>query len=266
MTVRGMIKSGANWLLGHSGLRIVSDTDMVRYDRTARRYAETLAATLVPDVKLTESLLQAITELLGTEIGEAMFLLDRLGRSLDGPGDICEFGVAQGATSALIAERLREEPSRTLWLYDTFAGLPAPSARDRLIDDPLRLERIDGYAGSMASDQHEVTDRLDRIGFPRSRVRIVPGRVTAVLEPAKLPETVAFAYVDFDFYEGTRDVLALLHDRLAPGGHVLIDDYGYLSTGVEAAASEFLAAHPGAYNAEVGPIHAGHFLMLRRTS
>jgi O-methyltransferase len=217
VTVRGQMKIGANRLLAHAGLRILSDTDMIRY-------------------------------------------------ALDGPGDICEFGVAQGATSALMAERLRDEPGRTLWLYDTFAGLPAPSARDRLIDDPLRLGRIDDYAGSMASEQHEVTDRLDRIGFPRSRVRIVEGRVTADLDPAKLPEQVAFAYVDFDFYEGTRDVLALLHDRLTPGGHVVVDDYGYLSTGVEAAASEFLAAHPGAYDAEVGPLHAGHFLMLRRSS
>jgi hypothetical protein len=45
-----------------------------------------------------------LARLLGTPPAEAYFLLQALARCKDVPGDVCEFGAAHGATSALIAK------------------------------------------------------------------------------------------------------------------------------------------------------------------
>src|SRR3546814_3269529 len=47
-------------------------------------------------------------------------------------GDIVECGVWRGGSSIAVAQRLCEigEIQRHLWLYDTFAGMPAPSEVD----------------------------------------------------------------------------------------------------------------------------------------
>src|SRR5947209_7386114 len=49
----------------------------------------------------------------------------------DIPGDIVECGCALGGSAALMALTLRQlGVSRTLWLFDTFEGLPAPTSDD----------------------------------------------------------------------------------------------------------------------------------------
>lgn len=64
-----------------------------------------------------------MAKLLGTQISEAMYILVFLHRSLELDGDVCEFGVAQGATSALLANEIRTT-QKNLWLFDSFKGLP----------------------------------------------------------------------------------------------------------------------------------------------
>ncbi len=72
-----------------------------------------------------------------------------LNRALGLDGDVCEFGVAQGATSALIANEIRGT-EKDLWLFDSFEGLPKPTDHDILIDDIFNLGSIDRYQGTMA--------------------------------------------------------------------------------------------------------------------
>lgn len=40
-----------------------------------------------------------------------------------------------------------------------------------------------------------------------------------------LPKQVSFAYVDFDFYEPIKVVLAYLHGMTRPGAIFVVDDY-----------------------------------------
>ena len=47
-----------------------------------------------------------------------------------------------------------------------------------------------------------------------------------------------------DVYEPTRYVLECIADRVVPGGHIVIDDYGTVSGATE-AIDEFLAKRPG---------------------
>src|SRR5690242_3305160 len=81
------------------------------------------------DMPRTERRVELLSELQGTSISEAMWILGCLHRSLSLAGDICEFGVAGGTTSALLANEIRTT-TRTLWLFDSFKGLPQPTDKD----------------------------------------------------------------------------------------------------------------------------------------
>jgi hypothetical protein len=208
--------------------------------------------------------IELLEALRGTEVSEAVALVHALQGALDGPGDVCEFGVAQGATSALIANEIRDT-DRTLWLYDSFRGLSEPDAKDKLIDDIFGLGSMDRYAATMAYPVDAVLGRLADVGFPTERTRIVEGFLTADLAAEQLPEVLAFAYLDFDLYEPIGVGLDLLHGRCRAGSVIMVDDYGFFSSGPKTAVAEFLVAHPDAYELEEAHPGVGHFCLLRRT-
>ena len=94
----------------------------------------------------------------------------------------------------------------------------------------------------MASPVDMVKGRLAAINFPEERTRIVPGFIEESIKTAPtLPDEVCFAYVDFDFYEPIRTTLEFLRDRLPVDGIVLVDDYGFFSSGAKTAVDEFMA-------------------------
>ncbi|MHC4947858.1 MAG: TylF/MycF/NovP-related O-methyltransferase [Planctomycetota bacterium] len=236
-----------------------------RYDEVARELYGCLTALLFTDLPPDETRADLACKLLGTTVSEGLYVLDHLRRSLDLPGDICEFGVAQGATSALIANEIRAT-DKSLWLFDTFAGLPKPTEEDVLIDDIFNLGSMDRYEGRMAHPVVSVRRRLDAIAFPPERVQIVPGMIEDTVKHETLPERVCFAYVDFDFYSGITVALEFLDSRLPAGGHVVVDDYGFFSAGAKQAVDEFVEARADRYELTVPHEFAGHFCMLRRTT
>lgn len=234
-----------------------------KYPQIVREMHDALREWLFPALPETAGRIDLLTQLLGTSIPEAMYLLNALHRSLAVAGDVCEFGVAQGATSALLANELRDT-RRRLWLYDSFAGLPKPSPQDQLKDDIFRLGAIERYEGEMRCDQAEVEERLRRIGIARERVAIHAGFVEQTLTPATAPEQVAFAYVDFDFYAPIRFTLDFLDPRVPPGGCIMVDDYDFFSTGAKTAVDEFVARRGEAYEFTLPRRFAGAFCLLTK--
>jgi hypothetical protein len=204
-----------------------------------------------------------LSRLMGTTLTEALFLLNELSQTLSLEGDVCEFGVAQGATSALIANEI-QDTSKTLWLFDSLAGLPRPTAKDTLIDDIFNLGSIEKYQGKMAVEQRSVVSRLKSSGVRLDRCRFVPGFIEETSKSASLPDRVCFAYVDFDFYEPILIALRLLAPRLPVGGRVMIDDYGFFSSGAQSAVDEFLLEMDGRFDRRLPPGGAGHFAMMTR--
>ena len=190
-------------------------------------------------------------------------MLSRLHLSLSVEGDVCEFGVAQGATSAFLANEIRST-NKNIWLFDSFEGLPRPSEKDRLKDDIAGLGSMEAYEGLMAFDISEVLGRLRGIQFPECRVRIVPGYIDRELLNSSSPGAVCFAYIDFDFYEPIRTAVEFLDTALTSGGSVIVDDYDFFSTGAKTAVDEFLAERKQLYDLELPISSAGHFCMLRR--
>jgi O-methyltransferase len=176
---------------------------------------------------------------------------------------VCEFGVAQGATSALLANEIRDT-AKTLWLFDSFAGLPRPGPQDVLIDDIYKLGAMHRYEGQMAEGPGLVLDRLRRIDFPLSRVSIVAGFIEETIRTQPMLMRVCFAYVDLDLYRPIKTALAFLDARLSEGGYVVVDDYGHFSDGARSTVDEFVAENAARYSLTLPPDFAGHFAIVQK--
>ena len=157
-------------------------------------------------------------------------------------------------------------PERKLWLFDSFEGLPAPSKEDKLIYDIFKLGHDGEIQGTMASAEREVLDKLTSINFSAERIKIKKGWMKDAVNSADLPAQVAFAYVDFDFYDPIKDALEFLDRRMQPGGRIVVDDYGYFSEGAQLAVDQFVAKAGNRFTFELPLSFAGHFCMLSKVA
>ncbi|MDZ4753802.1 MAG: TylF/MycF/NovP-related O-methyltransferase [Phycisphaerae bacterium] len=245
--------------------RLLAALTMLRIRRGDSRELETLyRAFVLPGLRPREGRDDDLSQLIGTTVGEALYIAFHLQEAIPNGGDICEFGVAQGATSRFLAREIAHT-DRTLWLFDSFEGLPKPSKEDELIDDIFRLGSMAAYAGTMRSPREEVESRLRAIAFPPHRVRVKPGWIDKTITEEPLPERVAFAYVDFDFHDPIRLALEWLDGRMPAGGAIVVDDYGFFSKGAQTAVDAFVAARPARWRFAMSHPAAGHFCVLTRT-
>lgn len=146
------------------------------------------------------------------------------------PGAVVECGVWRGGSMMAAAYRLQQlgEDSRDLYLFDTFEGMTRPTADDVVTAtgasklDEWDEDREDGAAVSL----EDVQAAMGRTGYDQVRTHYVKGRVEDTL-PSSAPEQIALLRLDTDWYESTKHELETLYPRLAPGGVLIIDDYGY---------------------------------------
>ena len=161
------------------------------------------------------------------------------------PGDIVECGVWRGGSMLAAARTLlaHGDSERSLWLYDTFEGMPAPTDADvrgpdgapasQLLADSSRDSDL--WAVSPLDDAQHV---MALSGYPLERVRYVVGRVEDTL-PGTIPDSIALLRLDTDWYESTRHELLHLVPRISPGGVLIIDDYGFWK-GARRAVDEYI--------------------------
>jgi hypothetical protein len=160
-------------------------------------------------------------------------------------GDLVECGVWRGGSmmaAALTLLRLGDT-SRDLYLFDTYAGMPEPSAAD--VPSPYdayysphaRWRRTQRSGPVVATPLEEVRQRMERTGYPRERIHLVPGMVEETL-PAHAPERIALLRLDTDWYASTRHELVHLYPRLSDGGVLIVDDYGHYE-GARRAVDEY---------------------------
>lgn len=239
-------------------MRRIHKQDVVEIEELYRSF-------VFPDLPRDPARAEALHHLHGTTVGEAVHIVHYLHRSLDAvAGDVCELGCNEGHTSRLIASELRDRPDRALWLYDSFEGLPPPTEKDRLIDDIAGRGSMAAYAGDMRAREDQVLDKLALVPFPAERTRIVKGWINQTLAAGQHPPQVAFAYVDFDFYEPIKVALEFLATAMPPGGHIVVDDYGFFSEGAQLAVDEFVAASNGTFVLHMPHPAAGKFCTLER--
>ena len=163
------------------------------------------------------------------------------------PGDIVECGVWRGGSAMVIARTLAKcgDTRRTIHLFDTFAGMTAPGPQDRRYDGTtadalLARDRNRAASGYWCiADQEDVRRNLSLCDYPQDQIRLIPGDVAGTI-PGSAPTNIALLRLDTDWYESTRHELEHLYERVAPGGVVIIDDYGHWH-GSRRAVDEFLA-------------------------
>ena len=234
------------------------------FENMARNY-ENLFGEKYGRFPANETRISLMKNLLGTPPSEAYFLVRLLHATKDIEGDVCEFGVAQGMTSKLIANEIKES-SKNLHLFDSFEGLPEPTAKDQLKDDIFNLGSIQAYTGAMSSPESSIRARLAELAFPENRYVIHKGFIEQLIRSKKstLPTRVSFAYIDFDFFEPTLIALEYLHEVTREGAMLMVDDYDFFSTGVKTAVEEFIANHEENYKLFLPDKEFGHFAILTK--
>jgi len=163
-------------------------------------------------------------------------------------GDIVECGVWRGGSAMLIALTLLQlgHRWRRLYLYDTFAGMSAPSDQDRAFDDRPAV-RVMEQAGLQQMSQwclasiEDVRANVLSTGYPQDRLLLIKGKVEETI-PAQIPARIALLRLDTDWYESTLHELTHLYPLLATAGVLIIDDYGYWK-GAREATDQYFTQH-----------------------
>ena len=163
-------------------------------------------------------------------------------------GDIVECGVWKGGSMMAAAKRLLEKKTtnRHLWLYDTYEGMPAPTAMDyskrsgdakqKFIDHSKEGSE---YSDWCCSGIEEVIKNLKTVSYPENKLHFIKGKVEKTI-PSEIPDRIALLRLDTDWYESTAHELKYLYPLLVTGGVIIIDDYGHWE-GCRKAVDEFMA-------------------------
>jgi hypothetical protein len=162
-------------------------------------------------------------------------------------GAILECGVWRGGSMLAAARTLHQlgVHDRDLYLFDTFEGMTEPTDRDVQIsnnksaEQRLATEDRGSWVWAVASLE-DVQQGFEDVSYPAGRIHFVAGPVEKTV-PDQAPEQIAILRLDTDWYASTRHELEHLYHRLAPGGVLIIDDYG-MWQGSKDATDEFLAA------------------------
>lgn len=168
---------------------------------------------------------------------EVQVVLRELERVLaaDVPGEVTEFGCYVGTTSVYLAERLKDT-GRGLWLYDSFEGLPPKASEDA---SPAGEQF---KTGELLATKKQLILNLKQAHVPMPK--ITKGWFNALTEQ-QLPDRVAFAFLDGDYYHSIKDPLKLIWPRLSPGAIIVVDDYANEALpGAAKAVNEWVAGHP----------------------
>lgn len=158
-------------------------------------------------------------------------------------GDVVEMGCYEG-TSALFEQRLlqRLAPYKSLWLYDSFEGLPEKTKED---SSPAGIQF---RGGQLRAQRSQLKRNFVKANLPRPE--ITKAWFNELL-PEDLPDQICFAFLDGDFYESIIDSLELVWPKMSKGGAVLIDDYQNAALpGVRKAVEAFFADEEIALKAE----------------
>src|ERR1700761_2021201 len=157
----------------------------------------------------------------------------------DIPGDLIECGVWRGGACILMRAVLAAygDETRTVWLADSFQGVPRSDPANYKADKGIRA---DFAAGILGVSEAEVKANFERYGLLDDRVRFLPGWFKDTLNDAPI-DRIAVLRLDGDLYESTIQALDALYPRLSPGGFCIIDDYAL--PGCRQAVADYRSRH-----------------------
>lgn len=159
------------------------------------------------------------------------------------PGSLVECGVAEGGTAAMIALTSRElgKTVRPKWFFDSYEGLPEPTAEDYEGGKVGNFIRPLPKGACLGTIEQVGELMFDTLKFPKDEVTLVKGWFQDTV-PVKRDAVgqIAVLRLDGDWYESTKVPLENFYDNVSPGGYVIIDDYA-TCFGSRKAVDEFFA-------------------------
>jgi O-methyltransferase len=181
-------------------------------------------------------------------------------------GAIVECGTWKGGMAAALVEI--GGPKRRYYFFDSFAGLPAPTAQDGdaaivYQGDTANPEFHDNCTASL----DDIKSALSLTGCPPSQISIIPGFFEQSFQYFEPPK-IAVLRLDADWHSSTLICLKKFWRHVLPNGLILLDDY-YTWEGCTRAVHEFLASEGASERIEQGRISGAAFirkLPLRKIS
>ena len=158
------------------------------------------------------------------------------------PGAIIECGVAQGGSASMMAlsSRVLGNENRNFWFFDSYEGLPEPSAHDYV------GTKAGNYVGVLAKGSclgtiEQVSDLIfNKLSLPREKITLVKGWFQDTVPSYKDKiGRISILRLDGDWYESTKIPLENFYALISPGGCVIIDDYA-TCFGAKKATDEFI--------------------------
>lgn len=138
------------------------------------------------------------------------------------PGDLIETGVWRGGATIFMRGVLKAYgvTDRTVWVADSFKGLPPPDADAYPADEDDRHHTFSDLAVSL----EKVKSNFRAYALLDDQVRFLEGWFKDTLPQAPIAR-LAVMRLDGDMYQSTMDALTSLYPKLSSGGYAIIDDY-----------------------------------------
>jgi O-methyltransferase len=132
-------------------------------------------------------------------------------------GAIVEFGCYAGTTSLFIRRLLdTSTDQREFHVYDSFEGLPPKTTED----ESRAGEQF--KAGELNVSKKQFLHEFQKANL---RPPIVHKGWFKDLAAETVPDSIALAFLDGDFYASIRDSLRLVLPHMQAGGVIIVDDY-----------------------------------------
>ncbi len=151
------------------------------------------------------------------------------------PGNLVECGVWRGGGCIFMAGYLEAHRlvGKRVIVVDSFEGLPPPSLpQDAGLD--LSKDKFPELAVSLGVVQENFTV----YGLQGPKVSYLKGWFKDTLPNASIGP-IALLRMDGDLYQSTMDILINLYDMVAPGGFVIVDDFGAIAACQQAVLDFF---------------------------
>lgn len=215
-----------------------------------RRYRAAALRRPGADAERVETVFHCMSySLVGWQGMEATYECTKRALTEQVPGDLVECGVAQGGSALLIAlvSKRFAAGARRLWLFDSYEGLPDPTAEDYQ-DGKTGAHIRPLPKGSCLGTIEEVSRLLfQEHGLNPSGIHLVKGWFQDTLPKVKAEiPSIAVLRLDGDWYESTKTCLEHLFDKVSEEGYVILDDY-FSCFGCKRATHEFLQSRGKSY-------------------
>ncbi|MDP2962547.1 MAG: TylF/MycF/NovP-related O-methyltransferase [Sulfurimicrobium sp.] len=141
-------------------------------------------------------------------------------------GDFLEAGVWKGGASIFMRAILKslEIHDKSVWLADSFQGLPPPNPAYPADKDDTHYQFED-----LAVSLEQVKRNFQAFDLLDGQVKFIEGWFHESLYTAPV-DRISLLRLDGDMYESTYVSLDALYHKVSAGGFVIIDDYGYIES------------------------------------